>query len=337
MSSWTVEAKRILQQIRKNPNADPFLQPVDWKALGLKDYPDIIKKPMDIGTMGAKLAGGTSYANLADFSADFHLIISNCKTYNAEHSPVFQMALALEAEFSKLIKSAAKRWQDEAKRIITSLKKETASSIFLEPVDWKSLGLTDYLKIIKTPMDLGTVASKLSADEYRSIDAFLDDIYLIWSNCMTYNADGSEVFNLALSMKNETDKLKAELLLPPQPFAPALKPAAGPGRRKSGVVVPPELLAEDEPSSGAALNDEEEEKRREDLTRLGKRFASLQHDYLSSAIRFIVAKCPKAVKTVDERNSEFEVDLSAIGADANSCDSINQLIKVMLYLQQNPE
>jgi hypothetical protein len=139
-------------------------------------------------------------------------------------------------------------------------------------------------------------------------------------------------------MKNETDKLKAELLLPPTPLAPPLKPTGGPGRRKSGVTVPPELITEDEPSTGAAaLNDEEEEKRREDLTRLGKRFASLQHDYLSSAIRFIVAKCPKAVKSVDERNSEFEVDLSAIGADANSCDSINQLIKVMLYLQQNPE
>jgi hypothetical protein len=28
--------------------AGPFLQPVDWQGLGLMDYPDIIKEPMDL-------------------------------------------------------------------------------------------------------------------------------------------------------------------------------------------------------------------------------------------------------------------------------------------------
>lgn len=326
--SWSSEAKKIIQQIRKNPNAHPFLHPVDWKALGLKDYPDIIKKPMDVSTVQSKLGAG-NYNSLADFAADFQLIISNCKVYNAEGSSVFEMASSLEVDFNKLLKIAstsAKRWQDDAKRILTSLKKESASSIFLEPVDWKSLGLTDYLKIIKSPMDLGTVATKLGNDSYSSIESFFDDLYLIWSNCMTYNADGSEVFKLAVTMKLETDKLKAELAIPSAP-GPGRPP--GPGRRKSA---PPEVL-EEEPAAA----DEEEEKRREDLTRLGKRFASLQHDYLAGAVRFIFAKCPKAIKAIDERNGEFEVDLAAIGADANSCDSINQLVKVMLFLQQNPE
>ena len=321
--SWIGEAKRILSQIRKSPNADPFLVPVDWKALGLKDYPSVIKTPMDIGTVSAKLAAN-GYANFSDFVSDFNLIISNCKTYNAEGSPVFAMAVALETEFAKLAAKAAaqpaKRWQDEAKRILNLLKKEPAASIFLEPVDWKSLGLTDYLKVIKTPMDLGTVSSKLSSAAYPSIETFFEDLFLIWSNCMTYNADGSEVFKLALSMKTETEKLAKSII------------AAPTGRRKS---VPPEVVAppDDEPPS--ALNDEGEEKRREDLTRLGKRLASLQHDYLASAIRFVFAKCPRAIRAVDA--GEFEVDLAAIGADANSSESINQLVKVMLYLQLNPE
>lgn len=29
----------------------PFTEPVDWKALGLIDYPSLVKKPMDLGTI----------------------------------------------------------------------------------------------------------------------------------------------------------------------------------------------------------------------------------------------------------------------------------------------
>jgi bromodomain-containing factor 1 len=30
---------------------------VDWKGLGLFDYPTIVKKPMDLGTIKKKIAG----------------------------------------------------------------------------------------------------------------------------------------------------------------------------------------------------------------------------------------------------------------------------------------
>ena len=37
---------------------------------------------------------------------------------------------------------------------------------FYEPVDHVALKLTDYTKIIKTPMDLGTIRKKLDSDQY---------------------------------------------------------------------------------------------------------------------------------------------------------------------------
>lgn len=45
----------LLQQLEKEPNAAPFIEPVDWKALDLQDYPKIVKKPMDISTIREKL------------------------------------------------------------------------------------------------------------------------------------------------------------------------------------------------------------------------------------------------------------------------------------------
>lgn len=41
----------LLNQIEKEPKAQPFLEPVDWKALDLQDYPKIVKRPIDISTI----------------------------------------------------------------------------------------------------------------------------------------------------------------------------------------------------------------------------------------------------------------------------------------------
>jgi hypothetical protein len=42
-------------------------------------------------------------------------------------------------------------------------------------------------------MDLGTVREKLDKKEYGSVAEVAADVRLVWSNCMRYNADGSEV------------------------------------------------------------------------------------------------------------------------------------------------
>ncbi len=55
--------------------------PVDWEDLELKDYPDVIKKPMDLGTLRANLKNGV-YSTFDDVFADIALIWENCKVYN---------------------------------------------------------------------------------------------------------------------------------------------------------------------------------------------------------------------------------------------------------------
>ena len=50
--------KGLIESIEAIPDAEPFSSPVDWKELELKDYPDIIKHPMDLGTLKNNLLSG---------------------------------------------------------------------------------------------------------------------------------------------------------------------------------------------------------------------------------------------------------------------------------------
>ena len=75
--------------------------------------------------------------------------------------------------------------------ITTALDEHPKSMEFRVPVDWEAFGLTDYPILIKNPMDLGTVISKLSDDKYENVAEWESDISLIWNNCKCYNRQGS--------------------------------------------------------------------------------------------------------------------------------------------------
>jgi bromodomain-containing factor 1 len=72
----------------------------------------------------------------------------------------------------------------------------TVASPFYEPVDWMKLDIPTYPKIIKKPMDLGTMRRKLDNDEYPNAQKFFDDFKLMIRNCFTFNPAGTPV-NLA--------------------------------------------------------------------------------------------------------------------------------------------
>lgn len=76
----------------------PFYKPVDAEMLGLRDYHDIIKKPMDLGTVKMKL-NKREYRTAADFAADVRLIFTNCYKYNPPNHDVVTMARKLQDVF----------------------------------------------------------------------------------------------------------------------------------------------------------------------------------------------------------------------------------------------
>ncbi|KAF4620397.1 hypothetical protein D9613_001187 [Agrocybe pediades] len=57
---------------------------------------------------------------------------------------------------------------------------------FLKPVS--RVEVPDYYDVIQNPMDFQTMQKKVKQKQYKSKREFKDDLDLIWSNCLTYNA-----------------------------------------------------------------------------------------------------------------------------------------------------
>ncbi|KZT27583.1 hypothetical protein NEOLEDRAFT_1130581 [Neolentinus lepideus HHB14362 ss-1] len=92
--------RNALQKLRAYKHAPLFLQPVDPVRDRAPNYFDIIKNPMDLSTMGAKLEAGQYHDRFA-FEADFRLMITNAKTYNLQGSYAYNEAAAMESFFDK--------------------------------------------------------------------------------------------------------------------------------------------------------------------------------------------------------------------------------------------
>ncbi|KAA8526313.1 hypothetical protein F0562_008484 [Nyssa sinensis] len=81
--------------------------------------------------------------------------------------------------------------------LLDKLMKHKHGWVFNNPVDAKGLGLHDYFDIIKHPMDLGTVKSRLDKNWYKSPREFAEDVRLTFHNAMAYNPKGQDVHLMA--------------------------------------------------------------------------------------------------------------------------------------------
>jgi len=94
---------KILTNLMKDKLAWWFLQPVDPVAHGCPNYLEVIKEPMDLGTVMARLSSGKVYESAEQMARDVRLIWSNCKRYNEPESELSLMASKLQAKFEEII------------------------------------------------------------------------------------------------------------------------------------------------------------------------------------------------------------------------------------------
>ncbi len=90
----------VMKVLQSHQHGWVFNSPVDPVELGLPDYFEVIKRPMDLGTIRKKLENGC-YHKLEDFEDHVHLTFDNAMLYNPEGSVVYNMAKEMKEKFAQ--------------------------------------------------------------------------------------------------------------------------------------------------------------------------------------------------------------------------------------------
>ncbi|CAD1785257.1 similar to Saccharomyces cerevisiae YBR081C SPT7 Subunit of the SAGA transcriptional regulatory complex, involved in proper assembly of the complex [Maudiozyma barnettii] len=96
---------------------------------------------------------------------------------------------------------------EACEKVVLELRNYTEHSTpFLNKVSKREA--PNYHQVIKKSMDLNTVLKKLKMFQYRSKQEFVDDILLIWKNCLTYNSDPTHFLRAhAIAMQKKSLQL----------------------------------------------------------------------------------------------------------------------------------
>ncbi|KAJ5918795.1 hypothetical protein N7454_009939 [Penicillium verhagenii] len=164
-------------------------------------------------------AGSNGYSSLSNTNLGASSL--TLKNLIARIDKKRDMVQASDAELRSLLSEVRKnrsKWASEdkigqeelyeaAEKVLSELKAMTEhSNAFLTRVNKRDA--PDYYTIIKHPMDLGSMTKKLKGLQYRSKQDFVDDLNLIWMNCLKYNTNPEHFLRKhALYMRKETEKL----------------------------------------------------------------------------------------------------------------------------------
>ena len=168
-------------------------------------------------------------------------------------------------------------------KVFTSIESDSQAYDFLEPVDYVALNILDYPSIIKTPMDLGTVKSKLKDHKYPTFLEFLSDIDLIWTNCRTYNMAGSEIVKMA----NHCEKVFKRLI--EKQFK--------------------NYMSKSSSKKETAVEDNDSTLTMDQKMKLTDKIRVLSNEGLTQVVKLIMKECPKGIEDVDSEKLQIKIDL----------------------------
>ncbi|GMJ04313.1 global transcription factor group E8 [Hibiscus trionum] len=113
------QCEGLLKRLMGHQYGWVFNQPVDVVKLNIPDYFNVIKHPMDLGTVKKKIASGT-YASPLEFHDDVKLTFSNAMTYNPPGNDVHIMADTLNKFFEVRWKNIEKKLPVIASQLVQS-------------------------------------------------------------------------------------------------------------------------------------------------------------------------------------------------------------------------
>lgn len=83
--------------------------------------------------------------------------------------------------------------------LLSDLQSHAAAWPFLEAVD--PVEVPSYYEAIQSPMDLGTMDTKLESDQYEEVKGFANDFFLIVKNCRSFNDPDTTYYKNADSLE----------------------------------------------------------------------------------------------------------------------------------------
>ena len=105
----------VLRHLMDLPYGAWFSEPVDPVRLQIPDYPTIIKRPMDLGTIKRRL-DQAQYHTFHDFQVDVDRVWYNARLYNPQDHQVHTTAVEYQGEFRRLFQRVEEAFQREVKQ-----------------------------------------------------------------------------------------------------------------------------------------------------------------------------------------------------------------------------
>ncbi|KAI6241398.1 hypothetical protein M3Y99_00367700 [Aphelenchoides fujianensis] len=188
-------------------------------------YYETVKNPIDLKTIARK-ARNDEYATWAAFGDDLKLMFRNAKAFNKADSVIYGDAMYLNTKVVKNFghwnkssptsrrprrprpkrRRATRTSEDEATlaadsppaKLYAAARQSEFATHFLTLPD--KTYYPDYYEDISTPISLFLVNKRLKQEKYPTVAQLAADLQLMCKNAMTYNVEGSEIYEHAVGL-----------------------------------------------------------------------------------------------------------------------------------------
>lgn len=160
------------------------------KRRKLEENDKLLLEDQNTGSIKDTFAMNLGAANLS-LKHLLQSIDDNKEKLNLQDNELRQLIMDVRKNRSKWAsddKIGQEELYEACEKVVMELRGYTEhSTAFLNKVSKREA--PNYAQVIKKPMDLNTILKKLKNFQYKSKTEFVDDVMLIWKNCLTYNSD----------------------------------------------------------------------------------------------------------------------------------------------------
>jgi len=306
------ECTKILHHLMKQQFAWPFLEPVDPVKLNIMDYFDVVKTPMDLGTIQKNLEAG-EYDSVDAFASDVRLVWKNAMTYNSADNGIHKWALQLSQMFDKKMNRLQK------KRSAPTPKTKPLPIPDNIPTVTPVVPQISGMPVIAHPPPAAPVVHTPSQDVEIVKAAMQSTITELRDSMKSVREEIA-----ALRKEHKTYQPPLPLVAPPPPVY------KGPGRPPgSGKKQQQQQQQQHKPKKSATVKETHREMTLDEKRQLSENINLLHQDSLGKIVQIIHQRMPSLAQNAPD---EIEIDIDAL--DVTTLWHLDRYVKTTLTKQR---